>query len=273
MSPKAMRSSSRPSRRRATRSIVRASYRRTKYVPTYPYSSYIFILRPSAKATRQSRPPNADLYSDSDLIRSYVTSLARAGRTVLVLMHSYGGHVGTDALEGLGLASRSSDGLPGGVSHLVYMVAFAMSEGGAMMDKVEEFGHKDLVPLAFDFADDGSCVHREPRTLLVGPVSPVSPGGPATSEAEVDAFLGTLVRWNGRGMYLPVRRAAWRGIPSAYIHATDDVTVPLDYQKSFVEAMRGAGREVATFELATGHCPQLTATEGVVDAINKIVEG
>lgn len=51
------------------------------------------------------------------------------------------------------------------------------------------------------------------------------------------------------------------------------MTVPLDYQKSFVEGMEKTGRPVRTFELATGHCPNLTATDGVVDAINKTVEG
>jgi hypothetical protein len=51
------------------------------------------------------------------------------------------------------------------------------------------------------------------------------------------------------------------------------MTVPIDCQKGFVNDMENAGRSVRTFELATGHSPNLTATEGVVDAINKIVQG
>lgn len=53
---------------------------------------------PRHLSMNQSRPPNADLASDSDLIRSYATSLVEAGRTIAVLMHSYGGQVGTNAL-------------------------------------------------------------------------------------------------------------------------------------------------------------------------------
>jgi hypothetical protein len=49
------------------------------------------------------------------------------------------------------------------------------------------------------------------------------------------------------------------------------MTVPLDYQKSFVADMEKAGRPLRTFELATGHSPNLTATAGVVDAINQVV--
>jgi pimeloyl-ACP methyl ester carboxylesterase len=213
----------------------------------------------------QTRPPNADLYTDSDLIRAYVSSLVRAGRTVMAIMHSYGGQVGSDALVGLGRASRAAQDLPGGVSHLVYLAAFAVPEGTGMMDKVKEFGHMDLVPVAFNFAEDDTCLNNDPKTLLVGPS--------AVEADEVDRYLATLVRWNGKAMYQPINHAAWREIPVAYIHCTADMTVPLDYQKSFVEGMEKAERPVQTFELATGHCPNLTATEGVVDAINKVVEG
>lgn len=214
---------------------------------------------------RQTRPPNADLYTDSDIVRSYVSSLVRAGRTVVALLHSYGGQVGSNALVGLGLADRAAQGLPGGVSHLVYMAAFAVPEGTAMMDKVKEFGHMDLVPIAFSFAEDDTCLNNDPKTLLVGPSE--------VPDEEVERYLATLVRWNGKAMYLPIKNAAWREIPVAYIHCTADMTVPLDYQKSFVDGMEKAGRPVQTFELATGHSPNLTATAGVVDAVNKVVEG
>jgi len=213
----------------------------------------------------QTRPPNADLYTDSDLVRAYVSSLVQAGHTVVAIMHSYGGQVGSDALVGLGRASRAARNHPGGVSHLVYQAAVAVPEGTGMMDKVKEFGYMDLVPIAFNFAEDDTCLNNDPKTLLVGPS--------AVADDEVDRYLASLVRWNGKGMYLPIKHAAWREIPVAYIHTTADMTVPLDYQKSFVEGMEKTGRLVQTFELATGHCPNLTATEGVVDAINKTVEG
>lgn len=187
-----------------------------------------------------------------------------AGRSVVAILHSYGGQVGSNALAGLGQETRAKEGLPGGVSYLIYIAGFAVSEGTSMMDKVRESGHMDLVPIAFGFSDDGTCVHNDPRSLLVGPGD--------VDANEVDQYLATLVRWNGKAMYLPTRYAAWREIPVAYIHSTSDMTVPIDYQKSFVEGMQKAGRSVRTFELTTGHCPNLTATAGVVDAIDQIAK-
>lgn len=178
-------------------------------------------------------------------------------------MHSYGGQVGSDALVGLGQETRAKEGLSGGVSHLIYLAGYAVPEGIAMMDIVQEFGNMDLVPIAFDFAADDTCVSTDPRTLLVGPSD--------LPADEVDEFLATLVRWNGKCMYLPSRHAAWREIPVGYVYSTNDMTVPFNYQKSFVENMEKAGRSVRTFELATGHCPQVTATAGVVDAIEQLL--
>jgi len=216
---------------------------------------------PSFPSMNGARPPNTDLASDTAHVREYVASLLDAGHTVLAIMHSYGGQVGTNALHGLGLQRRQE---PGGVARLIYMCAFALPEGGSMMGKVREFGHEHLIPLAFDFAADDSCVDRDPRALLVGP---------GVEDAEAEAYVSSLGRWNGKCMYQEVARCAWREIPVTYIYTSQDVTVPLEYQKSMVDLMEAEGREVQTFELETGHCPDVTKTEEVVDIVNEVVAG
>lgn len=219
---------------------------------------------PRLLSANEARPPNAGLSDDTALVRSYTESLVRAGRHVVAIAHSYGGQVASNALYGLGTDVRAARGLKGGVSHLIYMTGYAVPEGVAMMDKVKEFNNMDLVPLAFDFADDGTAVSRDPKTLIIGP---------GTDDKEVEGYLKTWNRWHGNCMYHANEHAAWREIPVAYIKTTADMTVPVHYQQHFIEEMEKAGRKVQTFELATGHCPNLTATDGVVDAVNKVVSG
>lgn len=126
---------------------------------------------PRLPSINVTRPPNADLADNTALVRGYVESLVNAGRTVIAIMHSYGGQVGTNALHGLGLKNRTqhAEGLSGGVAQLIYMCAFALPEDGSMVGKVKEFGHEHLLPLAFDFADDNSCVNRDPKPGLSAP--------------------------------------------------------------------------------------------------------
>lgn len=208
---------------------------------------------PRLPSMNEERAPNADLSNDTALIRSYVQNLIKDGNTIAAIMHSYGGQVGTNALHGLGP----------GVAHLIYMSAFAQPEGWSMIDKVEEFGQEDLIPLAFDFADDKTVLCRDPKAQLIGNTT--------LPEAEVDAYLQTLVRWNGKCMYDRIKYTAWKESTVSFIQTTLDMTVPFDYQVSMVEVMRKAGKDVKTFELATGHCPNLSATSEVVDAVKKIL--
>lgn len=240
---------------------VPASY--SKLTSTLRASGYEVHI-PRVPSMNGARPPNADLATDSDIIRSYAEALVEAERNVIALMHSYGGQVGTDGLAGLGVDERQAQGKRGGVVHLIYMTAFALVEGGSMVAKVAEFGHEELLPLAFDFADDGTVVSRDPRKLLISAESGIG-------DDEVDAYIDILGRWNGRCMYQEIAKCAWRDIPVSYIYTTRDMTVPLEYQMSMVERMRNEGREVRTYELETGHCPNLTATLDVVDAVNMVV--
>lgn len=221
---------------------------------------------PRLPSNNGKRPPNADLADDTALIRSYASSLVRAGRHVLVIAHSYGGQVCSNSLYGLGLEARSKEGLKGGVSQLIYMTAGAMVEGKSMMTWVEKFGHMDLMPIVFSFADneDGSGIIRDAKLAFVGPY-------PEEMEAEVNEYVKTLVYFNGKSMHDTIDHAAWREIPVAYIHTKNDMSLPLDYQKAWVEEMRSAGRDVQTFELDTAHAPQLTAVGDVVDIVNKLV--
>ena len=85
----------------------------------------------------QNRPPTNDLATDTAALRKYVGDLVNKGHTVTVLMHSYGGQVGTNALFDMGVESRARENLSGGVSLLIYMCAFALLENGSMIKKVE----------------------------------------------------------------------------------------------------------------------------------------
>lgn len=99
------------------------------------------------------------------------------------------------------------------------------------------------------------CVLADPKSLIVGPGS--------YAEAELEKYVGTFVHWNGRVMYEPLEHCAWREIPVAYVYTTADMTVPHEYQKSFVQGIEREGLKVRTFELVTGHCPNFTATRGL----------
>jgi hypothetical protein len=80
--------------------------------------------------------PKRTLIDDALAVRMEVTRLVEyEGKKVVVLMHSYGGLVGSEAIpEELSYAYRhKKDGLSGGVIHLFYITAFILSEGQSVL--------------------------------------------------------------------------------------------------------------------------------------------
>ncbi|KAI0122033.1 alpha/beta-hydrolase [Daldinia grandis] len=237
------------------------------------YSKFTTALRsagfevhvPRLPSMNGSRPPNADLATDSELVRSYATSLVEAGRDIAVLMHSYGGQVGTNSLYGLSKAARSAKGLPGGISHLIYMSAFALPEGKSMIDKVDEFGHLGLLTVSFGIDPDRSCVPNYPREGLIhGPSDLIDP-------EEINEFVETIGRWNGNSMYMPIHNTpAWRDeVGVYYMYTLHDTSLPIEYQRSMVQLMENEGKVVETVEFESNHALFLLVTNRVVDTVIK----
>jgi pimeloyl-ACP methyl ester carboxylesterase len=56
---------------------------------------------PTLPSMNGSRPPNADLTTDTDHVRAVAEDLVNRGHHLVVLMHSYGGQIGTNALYGM----------------------------------------------------------------------------------------------------------------------------------------------------------------------------
>ncbi|KAK0710703.1 Alpha/beta hydrolase fold-1 [Lasiosphaeris hirsuta] len=218
---------------------------------------------PQLPSVSEVSPPTADLAADTAVLRKHTEDLLEAGQTVVAVAHSYGGQVATNALAGLDLASRARDGRPGGIARLVYLCAFFLPKGKSMIDVLREFGHEALLPLVFDIAEDRSIVCRDVKTTMLGP---------GVEGEEINAYIASLgPRWNEKCMYDEITSdEAWRVIPVTYIHTTQDTMVPMAYQTSMVEYIQAQGTEVETFTLESGHCPNLTATEDLVDVIKKL---
>ncbi|KAK5996311.1 Alpha/beta hydrolase nvfD [Cladobotryum mycophilum] len=146
---------------------------------------------PRLLSVSQERPPTASLAEDVQNIRSEAEKLIDSGHHLVAILHSYGGLVGGDALHSLDLQTRSDKGLPGGVSHLVYMCAYALLEGGSLFGEARAMGLEQNLQETYDFAEDMTGVCRDPKILV----------GEYGNELELQEYLDALLRWNGQAIY------------------------------------------------------------------------
>jgi pimeloyl-ACP methyl ester carboxylesterase len=233
---------------------------------------------PPLPSAEQISPPVANLTTDSALIRAFVLDLLNAGKTVVVMMHSYGGQVGTNCLSDLSLSTRSAAGLPGGVSLLIYMSAAAMNTGECMMDTFKANGMEHLIPVVYNFFDDGMATLNGARDMMFGHAAAAEGDGDGkvtdeASEEEKHAYIDSMVKWNAsKCIYDKLEHCAWREVPPAWIFFTRDNAIPLAFQQQFKKGMEEVlGREVPVVEMAACHCANLTNPGGVVKAVERLL--
>jgi pimeloyl-ACP methyl ester carboxylesterase len=80
-------------------------------------------------ASRAPPQTPATLEEDAGFFKEILTRLADHGEDVVVVAHSYGGMVATDAVQGLAKADREAQGQAGGVVKLVYLTCMVPGLG------------------------------------------------------------------------------------------------------------------------------------------------
>jgi pimeloyl-ACP methyl ester carboxylesterase len=175
------------------------------------------------------------LAEDVDAVRTVLT--ASAEPTVLV-GHSYGGIVATEAAAGLE-----------SVQHLLFVSSYLPEIG----ESLSTFGPDEPAPFLEVDPDAGTFTVR---TDALAPVFLQD------CDAEVQAAAeARTARQSVAVLDQPVRAAAWEDVPSTYLVCTDDRGTPAERQRAFAAR---AGRVV---ELGTGHHPFLSQPAAVRDLV------
>jgi pimeloyl-ACP methyl ester carboxylesterase len=179
---------------------------------------------------------SGDMYDDARVVRDAIAAID--GDTVVV-GHSYGGVVITEAVAGLE-----------GVRHLVYLTAFMLDEGESLADVAGR------TPPAWQIPEpDGKTLSVEgPQQVFYN----------TCSQATADAAAARLRPHAIAAFVQPVRSVAWRDVPSTYVICDRDNAIPVAAQ----EAM--SARAGTTYRLESDHSPFLTDPDAVADLIRNV---
>lgn len=120
---------------------------------------------PTCSNTDSTLFPQLSLVDDALAIRTELNpQIEHEGETVVLVMHSYGGLVGSEAAtEELSYAKRKAQGLPGGVLHLFLYSAFLLNEGQSVLSRFGESPNNDVkvsTSCTFIFFPKSQKTHR-----------------------------------------------------------------------------------------------------------------
>ena len=189
--------------------------------------------------------PLGDLYGDAQLVAD---TLARIDGPVVLVGHSYGG-----AVIGEASARHSAN-----VDHLVYLAAFVLDEGEALLPYNQTMPPADN-PLSGAIRPnaEGTASTVDPAMCLTAFYAECPPG---TLESAVPRLcpqpFATFMQ--------PATGAPWKSIPSTYVACTKDGAIPYLHQTIMAE------RCGDTVMLETDHSPFASRPKETADLLERL---
>jgi pimeloyl-ACP methyl ester carboxylesterase len=181
------------------------------------------------------------LTSLADDVATTIRALALQDGPVLLVGHSYGGAVITEA------------GNDPKVSGLVYVAAFAPNDGEAVGEMGTAFpaspGSKELRPDANGF-------------LTVTPKGVAEDFAQDLSAQEIQVLTATQGPTNGAAFGAKISHAAWKTKPSWYVISTNDRMINPDFERAMATQLKAE-----SISLASSHVPMLSHAAEVAQFI------
>ncbi|RAL07834.1 alpha/beta hydrolase [Aspergillus homomorphus CBS 101889] len=203
-----------------------------------------------------AEPPSKTLADDVASLREVLKTLADTENEIVVVAHSYGGVVASNAVEGLSKAERAQRGQTGGVIQVIYLAAFALDQGQSLL---EMLGENYLPWMQVD--------HRQGDYVTVDAASNVGWHDlPPDEQYQWELFTHHTSRavFAGKVVYEP-----WTSrIPCSYIVCEQDQALPPPFQEAFAAKIAEPENR---FRLPASHSPFLSMPARVVDVLMQAI--
>ena len=222
------------------------------------YRPYITALEQSAfrvycpllSTCNLSLPPGRrSVLFDLDILSSLVIPLVAAGKKVIMVMHGYGGIIGSNVPENLSFDYRAARGRRGGVIHLLYMCAYILPSDRSMV----EFG-------LWDYPTNADVIPGDPHRYFFGGVS----------REEVARCLPLLVTIPELVLRTKLTQVAWKYIPCTYLFTRNNGAILPGYQIMMAQPVERGGRQYREKIYDAGHSVYLSHTRAMVEEVQAI---
>ncbi|KAK7707021.1 hypothetical protein SLS64_007229 [Diaporthe eres] len=232
-----------------------------KLITLLENAPYNFTVHSPALASNNGAIPPNSFEADVEAVRSAIKPLVTAGNDVVLIMHSYGGVVGSSSIAGLTKKDRQDKGLPGGISHLFYISAYMLAKGQSAWDiPVQAAGDTPERRTLVEFKDDGTWL---PTDAISGLYHDLEPEDQEEQKAGIRPHFSALL---GKATYEP-----WRDVPSTYIYryTEEDVWIPPSFQAICLANVKDAGIHVNVHKFPSGHAAYVKHREQIAELVGK----
>lgn len=219
------------------------------------YEPYIWALEQAAFSVYCPQLPTCNLslpsykrsvLNDLRVLDALLKALLAAGKKVIMVMHGYGGIIGSNIPETYSFDYRAARGEPGGIIHLLYMCAYILPSGHSIAD--------------LGMWGNTTGTHELPgdpqRDFFAG-----------VSLEEAYRCIRLLVPVSQQVVRASLKQDAWRHIPCTYLFTRNDCAVWLELQRVMAEPVKKEGKRYGQKVFDAGHSLYLTHTSEMVEEV------
>lgn len=203
-----------------------------------------------------ANPPLQTWTDDIANIRAVATSLADAGKSIVLVAHSYGALPSGEAVKGLLLRERAALSQPGGVVHIIYISAFLLPAATSLVDGM---GGEDL-----------HWFNVSESELEVEPINPAEVFYNDLPAEEQQHHVAQLQSFSYQMVSMKTSWEPYKEVDCSYLYCTKDQAIPLSVQQAMV---KGTGVQFNETTVEAGHSPFLSRVEETVRVVVGVAEG
>ena len=202
------------------------------------------------------------LEDDIAAVRKEVTELAREGHSIIVLAHSWGGFVASEAISpDMYSPAPGTSNSEGGVVHLIYLSAWMLEPGISVMDQFAKSSAPNKMQI--DFNEDGTARVSNVAECWYNDVdTPEERQRLAAKHVQHD--LGEATR--------KATTTPWKDVPTTFVYCERDMAFAPVAQAEMVEATTRAvpAKHLTEMRLDCGHFPFCSMPDEVVRVVQTI---
>ncbi len=227
------------------------------HIPEH-YRSYITALEQSAfqvycpllSTCDLTLPPDRrSVLGDLCILSALVKSLVATGKKVILVMHGYGGIIGSNVPEMLSFDYRAARGRRGGVIHLLYMCAYILPSDRSMVD----YG-------LWDRPTKPEVIPDNPQHFFYG----------GLSQEEIGRCLPSFVAIPEQVMRTQLEQVAWKHIPCTYLFTRKNWAIAPASQRMMTQPVQRGGKKYTEKIYDAGHSVYLSHTRDMVEEVQAI---
>jgi pimeloyl-ACP methyl ester carboxylesterase len=225
------------------------------HLAVHSYETHTVALPSCGSATPSFDP-------DVAAIRKVLAQLCDdEGKDVVLVMHSFGGSCGSEAVKGFAKKLREKERKKGGVVRLVYIMAFAMMPGESILPE----NQLAVLAKAFNISEDNLLCNIPEATANAMFYADVKPEIAAKARAE-------LVAHSVRSFWSKVSYAPFvKDVPSTWVMCESDMSLDMNRAKSMVA--KAKEQDPQAFDVierkACGHNPFLSEVEWLTGVVRR----